>query len=47
DAAPTALKPGSWGAIMWIGAQGDPVNAIKHFWDKLPQYADRSWVVAP
>jgi hypothetical protein len=47
DAAPTALKPGSWGAIMWIGAQGDPVGAIKHFWDKLPQYADRSWVVAP
>jgi hypothetical protein len=45
-AAPTALKPGAWGAIMWIGAQGDPVNTIQRFWDKLPQFADHSWVVA-
>ena len=47
DGAPNALKPGSWGAILWIGAQGDPANAIQRFWDKLPQFADRSWVVAP
>ncbi|MEP7059980.1 MAG: hypothetical protein ABI828_04550 [Actinomycetota bacterium] len=47
DSSPLALKPGSWGAIMWIGADGDPVNAIQHFWNKLPQFADRSWVVAP
>lgn len=46
-AAPTALKPGAWGAIMWIGAQGDAVNTIQRFWDKLPQFADNSWVVAP
>jgi len=45
--APTALKPGSWGAIMWIGGQGDPAYAIQRFWDRLPQFADRSWVVAP
>ena len=47
DAAPTALKPGAWGAIMWIGAQADPAAAIQRFWDRLPQFADRSWVVAP
>jgi hypothetical protein len=47
DHSPLALKPGSWGAIMWIGYEGDPVNAIQHFWNKLPQFADHSWVVAP
>ena len=45
--APTALKPGAWGAIMWIGAQSDAVSAIQRFWSKLPQFADNSWVVAP
>jgi hypothetical protein len=47
DHSPLAVKPGSWGAIMWIGYEGDPVNAIQHFWNKLPQFADNSWVVAP
>ena len=46
-ASPTALKPGVWGAIMWIGAQSDAVSAIQRFWSKLPQFADNSWVVAP
>jgi len=42
-----ALKPGMWGAILWIGYDANPTTAIDSFRVKLPQFAGMSWVVAP
>jgi hypothetical protein len=42
-----AVQPGVWAAILRLPPDADPQHALADFRQRLPAYADRSWVVTP
>lgn len=45
--APTALRPGAYGAILRLAPDVSPTLALAEFRARIPEYATSSWVVAP
>jgi hypothetical protein len=46
-AAPQAIGPGAWGAMLRIPAAADPATALTELRSRLPEYGATSWVVTP
>ena len=45
--APSAIKPGVFGALLHLPEDADPTAAMAEFRGKLPAYASNSWIVSP
>ena len=47
DAAPLAIRPGVFGALLHLPPDADPSVAIAAFRANLPAYTSNSWIVTP
>ena len=45
--APSAIKPGVFGALLHLSDDADPTIAMAEFRSKLPAFASNSWIVTP
>lgn len=45
--APTAIRPGVFGALLHIPDGADPTVALARFRAAMPEYSSNSWVVTP
>lgn len=45
--APSAIKPGVFGALLHLADDADPTAAMAEFRARLPVYASNSWIVSP
>lgn len=45
--APSAIKPGVFGALLHLPPDADPTAAMAVFRDRLPAYSSNSWIVSP
>ena len=45
--APSAIKPGVFGALLHLPHDADPTSAMAEFRAKLPVYTSNSWIVSP
>jgi hypothetical protein len=45
--APSAIKPGVFGALLHLPDDADPTVAMAEFRSRLPEFAPNSWIVTP
>lgn len=45
--APSAIRPGVYGAMLHLPADADPTASLATFRSRLPAYATTSWIVTP
>lgn len=45
--APSAIKPGVFGALLHLPEDADPTAAMAEFRSKLPAFVSNSWIVTP
>jgi len=45
--APSAIKPGVYGALLHLPVDADPTAALATFHRVLPEYVSNSWIVTP
>jgi hypothetical protein len=45
--APSAIRPGVYGAMLHLPIDADPTAALATFRTRLPAYATTSWIVTP
>ena len=45
--APSAIRPGAFGALLHLQPTADPTLALARFRNALPRFASNSWIVTP
>ena len=45
--APFAIRPGVYGALLYLPVEADPTEALANFHRRLPEYVSNSWIVTP
>ena len=45
--APTAIRPGAFGALLHVASGADPTASLARFRNALPTFAVNSWIVTP
>lgn len=47
SSAPSAIKPGVFGALLHLPHDADPTVAMAEFRSRMPEFASNSWIVTP